>query len=53
MKEINDILHIEGQIKIPGGSPGANKALISDGDGLATWVQQHAILVPVPFFSGV
>ncbi|MDG2223463.1 MAG: DUF4013 domain-containing protein [Rubripirellula sp.] len=22
-------------------------------DGLATWVQQHAILVPVPFFSGV
>jgi hypothetical protein len=22
-------------------------------DGLATWVQQHAIMVPVPFFSGV
>jgi hypothetical protein len=22
-------------------------------DGLATWVQQHAILVPVPFFDGV
>jgi hypothetical protein len=22
-------------------------------DGLATWVQQHAILIPVPFLSGV
>ncbi len=22
-------------------------------DGLATWFQQHAILIPVPFFSGV
>jgi len=22
-------------------------------DGLATWVQQHAILIPVPFFDGV
>ncbi len=37
MKEINDILYLEGQIKIPGGSPSANKALISDADGLATW----------------
>lgn len=22
-------------------------------DGLLTWVQQHAILIPVPFLSGV
>lgn len=22
-------------------------------DGLATWVQQHAVLIPVPFFDGV
>ena len=30
-------LEIDGQIKITGGSPSANKVLTSDADGLATW----------------
>lgn len=30
-------LHVAGQIKITGGSPGAGKVLTSDGTGLATW----------------
>ncbi|MBI5045385.1 MAG: hypothetical protein HZC14_00005, partial [Candidatus Niyogibacteria bacterium] len=30
-------LEIAGQIKITGGSPGANKVLTSDSTGLATW----------------
>ncbi|HIA37496.1 MAG TPA: hypothetical protein EYN89_12395, partial [Flavobacteriales bacterium] len=30
-------LEVNGQIKITGGSPGANKVLTSDADGLATW----------------
>jgi hypothetical protein len=31
-------LEVAGQIKITGGSPGANKVLTSDANGLATWV---------------
>jgi len=30
-------LEVNGQVKITGGSPGSNKVLTSDGDGLATW----------------
>ena len=30
-------LHIVGQVKITGGSPGAGKVLTSDADGLASW----------------
>jgi uncharacterized protein (TIGR02145 family) len=30
-------LEISGQIKISGGSPGLNKVLVSDADGLASW----------------
>jgi len=30
-------LHVAGQVKITGGSPGAGKVLTSDGSGLATW----------------
>ncbi|GLR18812.1 hypothetical protein [Portibacter lacus] len=30
-------LEVDGQIKIMGGSPGADKVLISDADGLASW----------------
>jgi len=30
-------LEVAGQVKITGGSPGANKVLTSDNDGLATW----------------
>jgi hypothetical protein len=37
MKEINDILYLDGQIKIPGGTPGVDKALFSDADGLSSW----------------
>jgi hypothetical protein len=31
------VVQITGQIKITGGSPGANKVLTSDANGLATW----------------
>lgn len=30
-------LEVNGQLKITGGSPGVNKVLVSDADGLATW----------------
>jgi len=30
-------LHVAGQVKITGGSPGADKVLTSDANGLATW----------------
>ncbi|GEM_PF-4249185 len=30
-------LEVNGQVKITGGTPGSNKVLTSDGDGLATW----------------
>ncbi len=30
-------LHVVGQVKITGGSPGANRVLTSDSDGLASW----------------
>jgi hypothetical protein len=30
-------LHVEGQVKIAGGSPGAGKVLTSDASGLASW----------------
>ena len=30
-------LEVDGQIKITGGSPGVNKVLVSDADGLASW----------------
>ena len=30
-------LEVAGQVKITGGSPGADKVLTSDGNGLATW----------------
>ena len=36
-------LEVAGQVKITGGSPGANKVLTSDANGLATW---EAVSVP-------
>ncbi|MGE0637305.1 MAG: hypothetical protein AB7P01_12735, partial [Bacteroidia bacterium] len=40
-------LDIDGQIKIRGGSPGANKVLTSDANGLASWQT-----LPVPASAG-
>ncbi len=34
-------LEVDGQIKITGGSPGVDKVLVSDADGLASWVHLH------------
>lgn len=36
------LLHVSGQVKITGGSPGAGKVLTSDATGLATWVAPAA-----------
>jgi hypothetical protein len=37
LNETVALLSVNGQIKIMGGSPGANKVLTSDANGLATW----------------
>lgn len=37
-------LVLKGQIKIEGGSPGANKVLRSDGSGLGTWVDPSTLI---------
>ena len=36
-------LEVAGQIKITGGSPGADKVLTSDGNGLATWESSSGV----------
>ncbi len=36
-------LHVAGQVKITGGTPGANKVLTSDLDGLASWSDLSSI----------
>jgi len=40
-------LDINGQIGIRGGSPGLNKVLVSDANGLASWVATSTIMPPV------
>ena len=44
-------LTVAGQIKITGGSPAANKVLVSDATGLASW--QNAPTPCVPAGSGI
>ncbi len=36
-------LHVEGQVKIVGGNPGAGKLLVSDANGLASWQAPSAL----------
>ncbi|MCE9629005.1 MAG: hypothetical protein K8Q91_03350 [Candidatus Vogelbacteria bacterium] len=38
-------LDVNGQIRIRGGSPGLNKILVSDANGLATW-QNASVIIP-------
>ena len=39
-------LEVAGQIKITGGSPAANKVLVSDATGLASWQSSPASCTP-------
>ena len=45
-------LEVAGQIKITGGSPGAGKILVSDANGLASWVQFFYSLLRTLTYTG-
>jgi hypothetical protein len=43
------LLHVAGQVKITGGSPGTGKVLTSDADGLAVWQTPASTGLTLPF----
>lgn len=45
----DNLLDVNGVVKIRGGNPGLNKVLISDASGVASWSSLPAAFNPVPF----
>ncbi len=45
----DNLLDVNGSLKLRGGNPGVNKVLTSDANGLASWVAPAAVFDPIPF----